>query len=49
MPNNGNYMIAAYVVAAVILLGFAGRLWSESGRRGQWRRDNGEGKKEREE
>ncbi len=31
-PDNGGYMIAAYVVTAVILVGYAGWLWSK-GRR----------------
>jgi len=32
MPDNGNYLIAAYIVAAVILLGFACNLWRNSRR-----------------
>jgi hypothetical protein len=32
MPNNGNYLTAAYVVAAVILLAFAWSLWRKSGK-----------------
>jgi len=30
MPDNGNYLVAAYVVAAVILLAFAVNLWRRS-------------------
>lgn len=30
MPNNGNYLTAAYLVAAVILLGYAIVLWRAS-------------------
>lgn len=30
MPNNGNYLTAAYIVAAVILLGYAAMLWRGS-------------------
>jgi hypothetical protein len=30
MPNNGNYLTAAYIVTAVILLGFALVLWRGS-------------------
>jgi len=30
MPNNGNYLTAAYLVAAVILLGYAIVLWRGS-------------------
>lgn len=26
-PDNGNYMVAAYVIAAVLYLGYAGFLW----------------------
>ncbi len=29
MPHNGNYMIAAYIVTAVILLGYAAKLWRD--------------------
>ena len=42
MPANGNYMIAAYIVAGVILTGYALLLVQ------QGRMDKGEGKKERE-
>ena len=31
-PDNGGYMIAAYVVTAVILLGYAGWLWKKGKR-----------------
>lgn len=27
MPDNGSYAIAAYLVAAVIILGYAASLW----------------------
>lgn len=27
MPDNGGYMIAAYVIVAVFVLGYALRLW----------------------
>ena len=27
MPDTGNYMIAAYVVVAVVMLGYAINLW----------------------
>jgi hypothetical protein len=27
MPNNGNYLAAAYIVAAVILVGYTIALW----------------------
>lgn len=30
MPDNGNYLAAAYVVAAVILLTYAIKLWRNS-------------------
>ena len=30
MPNNGNYLTAAYIVAAVILVGYALLLWRET-------------------
>jgi hypothetical protein len=30
MPNNGNYLTAAYIVTAVILLGYAAILWRGS-------------------
>jgi hypothetical protein len=26
-PDNGGYMIAAYVVTAVVLFGYTGQLW----------------------
>ena len=31
-PANGGYMTAAYVVAAIIYLGYTLRLWRRSGR-----------------
>jgi hypothetical protein len=40
MPDNGGYMIAAYVVAAAIYLGYAASLWRR-GRRAL--RDGAEG------
>jgi hypothetical protein len=30
MPNNGNYLYAAYIIAAVILVGYAVVLWRGS-------------------
>ena len=30
MPNNGGYLTAAYIVAAVILVGYAVVLWRAS-------------------
>ena len=33
MPNNGGYLTAAYIVAAVILVGYAVVLWRASGKR----------------
>ena len=30
MPNNGSYLTAAYVVAAVILVLFSCKLWKDS-------------------
>jgi hypothetical protein len=30
-PDNGGYMVAAYVVTAVILVGYAGMLWRRVG------------------
>lgn len=32
MPENGNYMLAAYIVAAVIILGYTVSLWRRSGK-----------------
>ncbi len=31
-PSNGGYMIAAYIVAAVIYLGYTVRLWQRTRR-----------------
>jgi len=31
-PDNGSYMVAAYVVTAAILLGYAVSLWSRARR-----------------
>ena len=31
-PQNGDYLIAAYVIAAVILLGYWGLLWRKARR-----------------
>lgn len=33
MPDNGSYMLAAYSVATVIILGYAVSLWRRSGKR----------------
>ena len=33
MPNNGNYMIAAYIVATIVILGYTVSLWRRSGKR----------------
>jgi hypothetical protein len=33
MPNNGNYMIAAYIVATIIILGYTISLWRRSGKK----------------
>lgn len=30
LPQNGAYMVAAYIVTAVILMGYAVSLWSRS-------------------
>jgi hypothetical protein len=30
-PDNAGYMVAAYVVTAVILVGYAGMLWRRAG------------------
>ena len=35
MPQNGGYMIAAYVIAGVIYLGYASWLWRRAGRVGK--------------
>jgi hypothetical protein len=32
MPNNGNYLTAAYIVAAVVVVGYAVVLWRASKR-----------------
>ncbi|HEX7337639.1 MAG TPA: hypothetical protein VF252_10565 [Gemmatimonadales bacterium] len=31
-PQNGAYLVAAYVIAAVILLGYWGTLWRKASR-----------------
>ena len=31
-PDNAGYMVAAYVITAVILVGYAARLWWKAGR-----------------
>jgi hypothetical protein len=33
MPENANYMIAAYIVATIIILGYTISLWSRSGKK----------------
>jgi hypothetical protein len=33
MPDNGRYMIAAYIVATIIILGYAISLWSRSSKK----------------
>lgn len=33
MPDNGKYMIAAYIVATIIILGYTISLWRRSGKR----------------
>lgn len=33
LPQNGGYMVAAYVVTAVILVGYALTLWRRAARR----------------
>ena len=33
MPDNGNYMIAAYIVATIIILGYTISLWKRSGKK----------------
>lgn len=33
LPQNGGYMVAAYVVTAIILGGYALSLWRRAGRR----------------
>lgn len=30
MPDNGNFMVAAYIVAAVILAGYGWSLWRKA-------------------
>ncbi len=35
MPDNSAYLYAAYVVAALILLGYAGRLFKRNGNGGR--------------
>ncbi len=39
MPDNGGYMVAAYVVVAVVVLAYAASLW----RRGKQPRPSGRG------
>lgn len=31
-PQNGEYLVAAYVIAAIILIGYWGALWRRAGR-----------------
>ncbi len=33
MPSNGGYMIAAYVVVAVVVLGYSLSLWRRGGQK----------------
>lgn len=33
MPENGNYMVAAYIVATIIILGYTLSLWRRSRKR----------------
>jgi hypothetical protein len=33
MPENANYMIAAYIVATIIIVGYTINLWRRSGKR----------------
>jgi len=33
MPDNANYMIAAYIVVTIIILGYTISLWKRSGKR----------------
>jgi hypothetical protein len=35
-PDNGGYMVAAYVVTAVILVGYAAGLWIRARRAVRW-------------
>lgn len=34
MPETGNYMIAAYIVTAVVILGYVGSLWRRGNSKG---------------
>lgn len=34
MPDNGSYMVAAYVVTAVVMVGYAIHLWRRGGEGG---------------
>lgn len=33
MPDNGNYMIAAYIVATIIIVTYTVSLWRRSGKK----------------
>ena len=33
MPDNGSYMVAAYIVTAVIVVGYVVNLWRRGGER----------------
>jgi hypothetical protein len=32
MPDNGGYMVAAYLIVAVVLVGYTVRLWRQGGK-----------------
>jgi hypothetical protein len=40
-PQNGGYMVVAYVVTAVVLVGYWARLWWRVQREGRETRDKG--------
>ncbi len=41
-PQNGEYLVAAYVITAIILLGYWGTLWSKVIARGRRKSVSGE-------